>query len=126
MKVSSRTLHIPWDSAGCFCPVGDLFNYAAPGMESYSSEEIASWTQTSTSDSSSLEKSASDEELEVEHIDGDSLRLTDAGYEEQVEAYCFYARRRYRKGEQVHAFSFAVYLHNLGYYLSCYCKHSLL
>lgn len=99
--VSSRTLHIPWDSAGCFCPVGDLFNYAAPGMESYSSEEIASWTQTSTLDSSSLEKSASDEELEVEHIDGDSLRLTDAGYEEQVEAYCFYARRRYRKGEQV-------------------------
>ncbi|OAY65229.1 Protein SET DOMAIN GROUP 40 [Ananas comosus] len=31
--VSSRTLHIPWDSAGCLCPVGDLFNYAAPDDE---------------------------------------------------------------------------------------------
>ncbi|KAL5811920.1 hypothetical protein ACOSQ3_026870 [Xanthoceras sorbifolium] len=31
--VSSRTMHIAWDDAGCFCPVGDLFNYAAPGEE---------------------------------------------------------------------------------------------
>ncbi|KAI3982980.1 hypothetical protein MKX01_010463 [Papaver californicum] len=99
--VSSRTLHIPWDSAGCFCPVGDLFNYAAPGMESFSSEEVASWTQTSTLEISSLGKNTSEEELDVEHIDGSAERLTDAGYEEQVEAYCFYARRRYRKGEQV-------------------------
>ncbi|MCL7050177.1 hypothetical protein MKW94_016709 [Papaver nudicaule] len=90
--VSSRTLHVPWDSAGCFCPVGDLFNYAAPGMESFSSEEIASWMQTSTLDLeiSSSSKNTSGEELDVECIDGDSQR-----------AYCFYARSRYRKGEQV-------------------------
>ncbi|KAL5811923.1 hypothetical protein ACOSQ3_026873 [Xanthoceras sorbifolium] len=30
-QVSSRTMHIAWDDAGCLCPGGDLFNYAAPG-----------------------------------------------------------------------------------------------
>lgn len=38
LKISSRTLHIPWDSAGCLCPVGDLFNYDAPGDDSNTSE----------------------------------------------------------------------------------------
>ncbi|CAA7061514.1 unnamed protein product [Microthlaspi erraticum] len=36
--ISSRTLHVPWDTAGCLCPVGDLFNYDAPGDDSNTSE----------------------------------------------------------------------------------------
>ncbi|XP_078448462.1 SET domain group 40 [Wolffia australiana] len=67
--VSSRALHLPWDPAGCLCPVGDLFNYAIPGNEA-------------------------DEET-------NSQRLTDGGYDEIEAAYCFYARKSYRKGEQV-------------------------
>ncbi|KAH7557064.1 hypothetical protein JRO89_XS11G0039900 [Xanthoceras sorbifolium] len=31
--VSSPTMNIAWDDAGCLCPGGDLFNYAAPGEE---------------------------------------------------------------------------------------------
>ncbi|CAN6183339.1 unnamed protein product [Urochloa humidicola] len=69
--VSSRTLHIAWDEAGCLCPVGDLFNYAAPDDTSFEEEDIA----------------------EVE-------RLTDGGYEDSNE-YCLYARKNYKKGEQV-------------------------
>ncbi|KAF8759233.1 hypothetical protein HU200_010263 [Digitaria exilis] len=69
--VSSRTLHIAWDEAGCLCPVGDLFNYAAPDDTSFEEEDIA----------------------EVE-------RLTDGGYEDS-NAYCLYARKKYKKGDQV-------------------------
>ncbi|XP_019052700.1 PREDICTED: protein SET DOMAIN GROUP 40 isoform X3 [Nelumbo nucifera] len=66
--ISSRTLHIPWDDAGCLCPVGDFFNYAAPEEAMPCSED---------------------------------LRLTDGGYEEDISAYCFYARKSYKIGEQV-------------------------
>ncbi|GMY12779.1 protein SET DOMAIN GROUP 40 [Fagus crenata] len=73
--ISSRTLHIPWDEAGCLCPVGDLFNYAAPGEETLGSDE--------------------------EQFDPHFQRLTDAGFDEAVAAYCFYARQDYKKGQQV-------------------------
>lgn len=73
LKISSRTMHIDWDSAGCLCPVGDFFNYAAPGEEN-SEDQLSS---------------------------GNGSRLIDAGFEEDLTAYCFYARRNYRKGEQV-------------------------
>jgi hypothetical protein len=68
-------LHIPWDEAGCLCPVGDLFNYAAPGEETLGSDE--------------------------EQFDPHFQRLTDAGFDEAVAAYCFYARQDYKKGQQV-------------------------
>ncbi|KAG9137020.1 hypothetical protein Leryth_013863, partial [Lithospermum erythrorhizon] len=38
--ISSRTMHISWDDAGCLCPVGDFFNYAAPGEEPCGSESM--------------------------------------------------------------------------------------
>ncbi|GMP32363.1 hypothetical protein CsSME_00006155 [Camellia sinensis var. sinensis] len=38
-SISSRTLHVPWDNAGCLCLVGYLFNYAAPGEEDFGSED---------------------------------------------------------------------------------------
>ncbi|KAL3845061.1 hypothetical protein ACJIZ3_002464 [Penstemon smallii] len=76
--ISSRTMHVPWDTAGCLCPVGDFFNYAPPDE-----------------DPCHLENSA--EEL----FDTNTDRLTDAGYDEAVASYCFYAKRNYRKGDQV-------------------------
>ncbi|KAL5102086.1 hypothetical protein RYX36_006413 [Vicia faba] len=78
--ISSRTLHIPWDEAGCLCPIGDLFNYDAPGE-----------------DLSGIEDIVADEE----QIDFHSQRLTDGGFEEDANAYCLYARANYRKGDQV-------------------------
>lgn len=103
MKISSRTLHIPWDDAGCLCPVGDLFNYAAPGEDALDSEDSfvtddrSSWRNAS----SSLWNGETTEQYDVEQLDVNLLRLTDGGYEKDVSAYCFYARKNYQKGEQV-------------------------
>uniref|UniRef100_F6HFX2 SET domain-containing protein n=1 Tax=Vitis vinifera TaxID=29760 RepID=F6HFX2_VITVI len=72
-------MHIPWDDAGCLCPVGDFYNYAAPG------EEPCGWED--------LKDAEQDDVL--------SQRLTDGGYKEDLAAYCFYARKNYKKGEQV-------------------------
>ncbi|XP_076954133.1 protein SET DOMAIN GROUP 40-like [Bidens hawaiensis] len=77
-SISSRTMHIPWDSAGCFCPVGDLFNYAASDDEQVFSKD-----------------------LPEADVATKSPRLTDGVFEEEFDAYCFYARRSYKKGEQV-------------------------
>jgi len=77
--VSSRTLHIEWDEAGCLCPVGDLFNYAAPDDTSFEEDDIP-----------------------------EAERLTDGGYEDS-NAYCLYARKNYKKGEQVCFFFFCQY-----------------
>ncbi|CAL5371485.1 unnamed protein product [Camellia sinensis] len=41
------------------------------------------------------------EQFDVEQIDPNLLRLTDGDYEDDVSAYCFYARRNYKKGEQI-------------------------
>ncbi|CAK9169805.1 unnamed protein product [Ilex paraguariensis] len=96
--ISSRTMHIPWDVAGCLCPVGDFFNYAAPGEEPYGSDgSRAQGIASSLQDSSWYTREISDDEK----FDPNSLRLMDGKYEEHVGAYCFYARRNYRKGEQV-------------------------
>lgn len=71
--ISSRTMHVPWDDAGCLCPVGDFFNYAAPEEELLGSDDLTAQLQ----------------------------RLTDGGYEDDVAAYCFYAKKNYNIGEQV-------------------------
>lgn len=89
--ISSRSLHIPWDDAGCLCPVGDLFNYSPPGEEA-NSEYSSNW-RTQNSDIT--------DQCNVEHSNENLLRLTDGGYDEDTSAYCFYARRNYNKGEQV-------------------------
>ncbi|XP_074302734.1 protein SET DOMAIN GROUP 40-like [Silene latifolia] len=85
--ISSRTLHVPWDAAGCLCPVGDFFNYACPG------EELAA-----IGVSKSYVDDTKDHGLDGEHF---SERLTDGGYEEEFAAYCFYAKKNYQKNEQV-------------------------
>ncbi|CAL9230627.1 unnamed protein product [Arabidopsis halleri] len=84
--ISSRTLHVPWDSAGCLCPVGDLFNYDAPGDDLHTLEGP---------------ESANDVEEAGLVVETHSERLTDGGFEEDVNAYCLYARRNYQLGEQV-------------------------
>lgn len=99
--VSSRTLHIPWDSAGCLCPVGDLFNYAAPDEE-FTSDESECMPESFQPNVSSFSKfEECSEELDCGQLDDYLVRLTDGGYVEDVASYCFYARRRYKKGEQV-------------------------
>ncbi|XP_071722759.1 protein SET DOMAIN GROUP 40 [Rutidosis leptorrhynchoides] len=85
--ISSRTLHVPWDEAGCLCPVGDLFNYAAPG------EELSSF--------SSIQNEEVIDGVDADQFDSNSQRLTDGGFEDDLDAYCFYARKNYRKGDQV-------------------------
>ncbi|XP_057442069.1 protein SET DOMAIN GROUP 40 isoform X2 [Lotus japonicus] len=97
--ISSRTLHIPWDEAGCLCPVGDLFNYDAPGEEPSGIEEVEHFLSDS-----SIHVDVSKEDnimVDAEQIDSHSQRLTDGGFDEDANAYCFYARENYKKGDQV-------------------------
>lgn len=83
---------MPWDQAGCLCPIGDLFNYAAPGDGSEDVENdmnLADSTQSCNAD----------------HLDAPAQRLIDGGFEEDAAAYCFYSRKNYKKGEQVRTIS---------------------
>ncbi|WOL16853.1 hypothetical protein Cni_G25641 [Canna indica] len=99
--ISSRTLHIPWDSAGCLCPVGDLFNYAAPD-EDYCPENSESVQEITSLRNQPLDHSTHDLQLDnANQSDFSMQRLTDGGYEETMSSYCFYARKGYKKGEQV-------------------------
>ncbi|XP_030953208.1 protein SET DOMAIN GROUP 40 [Quercus lobata] len=99
--ISSRTLHIPWDEAGCLCPVGDLFNYAAPGEETLDSEDVDSRMCFSSFQVASLSNGDCTHKSDVVQFDPHFQRLIDGGFEEDVAAYCFYARQDYKKGEQV-------------------------
>uniref|UniRef100_A0A3Q7F5J8 SET domain-containing protein n=1 Tax=Solanum lycopersicum TaxID=4081 RepID=A0A3Q7F5J8_SOLLC len=91
-SISSRTMHIPWDEAGCLCPVGDFFNYAAPEEETSIYEDQGAGKPYFMQENSTLK---SETELDS------TTRLIDAGYEKDVSSYHFYARRNYRKGDQV-------------------------
>lgn len=85
-------MHIPWDEAGCLCPVGDFFNYAAPEEETSIYEDQGAGKPYFMQENSTLK---SETELDS------TTRLIDAGYEKDVSSYHFYARRNYRKGDQV-------------------------
>ncbi|KAI3462238.1 hypothetical protein Pfo_018901 [Paulownia fortunei] len=92
--ISSRTMHIPWDTAGCLCPVGDFFNYTPPEEDPY---HLNNSKACGTGSFSHKSAENSTEEL----LDANTDRLTDAGYDEAVASYCFYAKRNYGKGDQV-------------------------
>ena len=94
-------MHIPWDEAGCLCPVGDLFNYAAPGEETLDSEDVDSRMCASSFQFASLSNGDCTHKSDVVQFDPHFQRLIDGGFEEDVAAYCFYARQDYKKGEQV-------------------------
>ncbi|KAM5558306.1 protein SET DOMAIN GROUP 40 [Rosa sericea] len=98
--VSSRTMHIPWDGAGCLCPVGDLFNYSAPVEESDFENMEHRTHDLALQDISTVNEETSCI-LDMEQLDSDSGRLTDGRFENDVGAYYFYAKKSYRKGEQV-------------------------
>ncbi|KAK4274979.1 hypothetical protein QN277_018130 [Acacia crassicarpa] len=99
--ISSRTLHIPWDEAGCLCPVGDLFNYDAPGREPSDPEDKEILSSISSFQVNSISNVENTFTLDAEELDPHSQRLTDGGFEEDVNSYCFYARENYKQGEQV-------------------------
>lgn len=101
LKVSSRTMHIPWDGAGCLCPVGDLFNYSAPGEEPSDFECMNHRKQELVFQDISTVNEETSCMLDGEQLDSHSQRLTDGRFETDVGAYCFYAKKSYRKGEQV-------------------------
>lgn len=98
LKISSRTLHVPWDSAGCLCPVGDLFNYDAPGDDLNTSEG----PETAPRAFSTTNQECLNSAEEAGHVaETQSERLTDGGFDGDANAYCLYARRNYQLGEQV-------------------------
>lgn len=88
-------MHIPWDDAGCLCPVGDLFNYAPPGDEPELCPNLLPFLENSATD-----KHVPDE-FHIDQSDCLSQRLTDGGFNSTDATYHFYARKNYRKGEQV-------------------------
>ena len=65
--------------------MGDLFNYAVPDDDTLLEEE----------DTAELTNCQQKNEMT-----NSSERLTDGGYEDS-NAYCLYARKNYKKGEQV-------------------------
>lgn len=94
-------MHVPWDEAGCLCPVGDFFNYAAPGEEPCGWEDLkGSGNESSSLDSSFWNEDASNSS-DAKQDDVHTQRLTDGGYKEDAAAYCFFSRNNYKKGEQV-------------------------
>lgn len=106
IQVSSRTLHIPWDEAGCLCPIGDLFNYDAPGGSVLNENDEVGVASKSCSSRST-----------VEDVNALNERLTDGGYEENSSSYCFYAKRRYKQGEQVGISFFPLFFLVIFFYL---------
>lgn len=101
-------MHIPWDEAGCLCPVGDLFNYAAPGEEPSNFEDPELQAHASSFQVTSSLYGDTSFVLDIEQLDSCSERLTDGCFVEDTAAYCFYARKNYKKGEQVSQTSFPV------------------
>lgn len=83
--------------------MGDLFNYDAPGDDLNTSEGPESAVQTSSPQPiSTTEHECQNNGAEAGVvIETQSERLTDGGFEEDVNAYCLYARRNYQLGEQV-------------------------
>ncbi|XP_073148777.1 protein SET DOMAIN GROUP 40 isoform X2 [Henckelia pumila] len=99
--ISSRTMYIPWNTAGCLCPVGDFFNYAPPGEESDDSGNSSTCGSDSFSNTLSSCEGDTNTFSTQELIEENQDRLIDAGYSETASSYCFYARINYTRGDQV-------------------------
>ena len=81
--------------------MGDLFNYDAPGKESSDIGDVKNLLSNSSSHVSAILNEDNTIVADEEQLDSESRRLTDGGFEEDANAYCFYARANYRKGDQV-------------------------
>ncbi|KAG6403332.1 hypothetical protein SASPL_135549 [Salvia splendens] len=97
--ISSRTMHISWDTAGGLCPVGDFFNYAPPEENPHQLDE----SEATDIDSflTSVDKGEKDDSSTEDLVVANPDKLTDAGYHEGLASYCFYAKRNYERGDQV-------------------------
>ncbi|KAL0036386.1 hypothetical protein WJX77_005489 [Trebouxia sp. C0004] len=80
--VCSRTMHVPFSSAGALTPFGDLHNYHPPPPPHYPEIEGVS--------------ACCNQDRVQDYED-----YGDGGYSESFQEYCLYARKRYCKGEQV-------------------------
>lgn len=94
-------MHISWDTAGCLCPVGDFFNYAPPEEGPHLLGESKATDTDSFSHITSCDKGERAESSTKKVVDAKTDRLTDAGYDEALGSYCFYAKRNYERGDQV-------------------------
>ncbi|KAH6837615.1 hypothetical protein C2S53_014163 [Perilla frutescens var. hirtella] len=99
--ISSRTMHISWDTAGCLCPVGDFFNYAPPEEGPHQLCESKATDTDSLLHITSCDEGQRAENSTKELVDAKTDRLADAGYDEGLASYCFYAKRNYERGDQV-------------------------
>ncbi|KAL3035003.1 hypothetical protein AAZX31_02G225200 [Glycine max] len=70
--ISSQTMHIPWDEAGCLCLVGDLFNYDAPGMEPSGIEDLEHFLSNSSIHDTSLLNGDNNIMVDADHLDSHS------------------------------------------------------
>ena len=111
--VSSRTVFVPFDDAGALCPVGDLFNYAPPAGGSaavdvigtpLSSEALGALRSLNDPEVGSREsprESSSPPQAEAQAPTRESAEAGDGSYDALADAYVFYARRRYGRGDQI-------------------------
>jgi histone-lysine N-methyltransferase SETD3 len=114
--VSSRTVFVPFDDAGALCPVGDLFNYAPPPASTsvnvlgtpLGTEELAALLggRTRGAENFAAPSSKKNDENDAESVD---FSAGDGSYDAALDAYVFYARRRYERGDQI---------------MLCYGKHT--
>lgn len=81
--------------------MGDLFNYDAPGVEPSGVEDVENLLSNSSIHVTALSNGCNTVMVDAEQLDSNSQRLTDGGFEQDANAYCFYARAHYKKGDQV-------------------------
>ena len=116
--VSSRTVFVPFDDAGALCPVGDLFNYAPPAGGSaavdvigtpLSSEALGSLCSLNDTRDTRHTRGLCSRESPRESSNPkpnqaptrESAEAGDGSYDTRADAYVFYARRRYGRGDQI-------------------------
>eukprot|EP00898_Chlorokybus_atmophyticus_P002891 jgi/Chlat1/3602/Chrsp234S03584 len=81
--IASRTVFVPFDSAGALCPVGDLFNYACPPAPC---TPALNWMEADgVADPSTCS----------------AATLVDGCYDTDANVFRFYARKDYAPNEQV-------------------------
>lgn len=94
-------MHVSWDTAGCLCPVGDFFNYAPPDEDHHQLGESKDTDIDSFLHITSFDEGERADHSTKELVVAKTDRLTDAGYDEALASYCFYAKRNYESGDQV-------------------------
>ena len=98
--ISSRTVFVPFDSAGALCPVGDLFNYAPPPTPPHFPRVLgAPFSPQSILDAAAAGDSEGGEGEDDDDDDDDAAG--DGSWDEASGEYRFYVRRAHRPGEQI-------------------------